>query len=65
MKKKMSAWVDLEFLLQIPDICLEGLLCSLCQKDFKIKFGFDGSISNTYLGHFYPNNQIVLIFATF
>ena len=38
----------------------DSLLCFLSQKDFVKKYGAEGSISNFYLGLFYPNNQVIL-----
>ena len=64
-QKKMRAWGDLNSSFQryLP----RGAYCVSCQKRlYKIKYGFENSISNIYLGLFQPpNNQLMFSFVTF
>ena len=51
-----------EFLQQI---FAWGLIMFLVKKGSKIKYGFDGSISNVDLSLFQPNKQLMFSFVTF
>ena len=42
------------------DICQEVLPMFLVKKYLKIKYGFEGLISNFDVGLFKPNNQLIL-----
>ena len=49
----------------LPWIFARGITVSVKKRLFKIKYSFEGSISNVDLGLFQPNNQIIISFVTF
>ena len=66
-KKKVNAWGDLKssFHWYLSLGGREGVYCVFCQKECKIKYGFEDPIPNADIGLFQlPNNQLMFSFVT-